>query len=157
MATSYLSATQKRNIADVFDSIHQTFQRPITIWKNGERVSLSSNSQYNAFYREQSSNTEFSEVSLETTARIRYVKADEELFSFKDGSAASGNQNKVALPAGSVKIKVNKEAHEFIKDARRVELDGQRFAIVSNARQIAMFGPDYSPYYEYILTPTDES
>lgn len=157
MATTYLSVIQKRSISDVFDSIHLTFARPITIYKDGERVSLSSNSQYNAFYRQQSSNTEFTEISLETTARIRYVKADEELFAFKDGSSASGNQNKVALPAGSVKIKVNKEAHEFIKDARRVELDGQRFSIVSNARQIAMFGPDYSPYFEYILTPTDES
>jgi hypothetical protein len=156
MATSYLSATQKRNIADVFDSIHQTFQRPITIYKNGERVSLSSNSQYNAFYKTQGSNTEFTEVSLETTARIRYVKADEELFEFSDGTAG-GNQNKVALPAGSVKIKVNREGYEFIKDAKRIELDGNRYAIVSNARQIAMFGPDYSPYYEYILTPTDES
>lgn len=156
MATSYLSPTQKRNIADVFDSIHQTFQRPITIYKDGERISLSSNSQYNAFYKTQSSNTEFSEVSLETTARIRYVKSDEELFKFSDGTAG-GVQNKVALPAGSVKIKVNREGYEFIKDAKRIELDGNRYAIVSNARQIAMFGPDYSPYYEYLLTPTDES
>ena len=156
MATSYLSATQKRNIANVFDSIHETFQRPITIWKVGERVSLASNSQYNSFYRQQSSNTEFTEVSLETTARIKYVKADEELFKFSDGTAG-GVQNKVILPAGSVKIKVDRAAYEFIKNAERLELDGNRFAVVSNARQIAMFGPDYSPYYEYLLTPTDES
>lgn len=157
MATSYLTSLQKRNIADVFDNIAKTFERTIYGFKDGERISLASNSQYNAFYKTQSSNTEFTEVSQEIQARIRYVKADEELFSFKDGSSASGGQNKVALPAGSVKIKVNREGYEFIKDARRVELDGQRFSIVSNARQIAMFGPDYSPYYEYILTPTDES
>ena len=156
MATSYLTSLQKRNIADVFDNIHETFARPITAYKNGERISLATNPEYNAYYGRQSSNESFSEVSMEINARIRYVKADEELFAFKDGSAASGNQNKVALPAGSVKIKVDKAAHEFIRDAKRIELDGNRFAVVSNARQIAMFGPDYSPYYEYVLTPTDE-
>lgn len=157
MATSYLNATQKRAISSIIDNVHLTFARPITAYKNGERVSLASNPEYNAFYKTQSSNESFSEVSLEINARIRYVKADEELFVFKDGSAASGNQDKIALPAGSVKIKVNREGYEFIKDAKRIELDGNRYAIVSNARQIAMFGPDYSPYYEYILTPTDES
>lgn len=156
MATSYLTSLQKRNIADVFDNIAKTFERTIYGFKDGERVSLATNSQYNSFYRTQSSNTEFSEVSQEIQARIRYVKSDEELFKFSDGTAG-GVQNKIALPAGSVKIKVNRTGYEFIKDARRIELDGQRFSIVSNARQIAMFGPDYSPYYEYLLTPTDES
>lgn len=156
MATSYLTSLQKRNIADVFDNIAKTFERTIYGFRDGERISLASNPQYNSFYRTQSSNTEFSEVSQEIQARIRYVKSDEELFKFSDGTAG-GVQNKVALPAGSVKIKVNREGYEFIKDAKRIELDGNRYAIVSNARQIAMFGPDYSPYYEYLLTPTDES
>jgi hypothetical protein len=157
MATSYLTTLQKRNIANVFDNIAKTFERTIYGFKDGERISLASNPQFNAFYRQQSSNTEFSEVSMEIQARIRYVKSDEELFVFKGGSSNSDNQDKIALPAGSVKIKVNREGYEFIRDARRIELDGNRFSIVSNARQIAMFGPDYSPYYEYILTPTDES
>lgn len=157
MATSYLTNAQKISISSVIDNIHETFARKIYAFKDGERISLATNSQYNAFYRERSSNTEFSEVSIEINARIRYVKADEELFSFKDGSSASGGQNKVALPAGSVKIKVDRTGYEFIRDAKRIELDNQRFSVVSNARQIAMFGPDYSPYYEYILTPTDES
>jgi hypothetical protein len=156
MATSYLTNAQKVSISSVIDNIHETFARTITCYKDGERVSLATNSQYNSYYHQQSSNTEFSEVSLEIQARIRYVKADEDLFSFKDGGSAHGNQNKVALPAGSVKIKVDRSGHEFIRDTKRIELDGNRYAIVSNARQIAMFGPDYSPYYEYILTPTDE-
>ena len=156
MATSYLTSLQKRNIADVFDNIAKTFERTIYVFKDGERISLATNSQYNSFYRERSSNTEFSEVSLEIQARIRYVKADEELFKFSDGTAG-GVQNKIALPAGSVKIKVDRAGYEFIKDAKRLEVDGNRYSVVSNARQIAMFGPDYSPYYEYLLTPTDES
>jgi hypothetical protein len=137
------------------ENIHETFARQIYCFKDGERISLATNSQYNSFYRERSANTEFSEVSLEIQARIRYVKADEELFKFSDGTAG-GVQNKIALPAGSVKIKVDRAGYEFIKDAKRLEVDGNRYSVVSNARQIAMFGPDYSPYYEYILTPTDE-
>jgi hypothetical protein len=155
MATSYLTDSQRRNIANVFDNIAKTFERSVWAFKDGERISLATNSQYNSYYRTQSSNTEFSEASLELQARIRYIKSDEEVFKFSDGTAG-GVQNKIVLPAGSVKIKVDRAGYEFIKDAKRLEVDGSRFAVVSNARQIAMFGPDYSPYYEYLLTPTDE-
>ena len=137
------------------ENIHETFARQIYCFKDGERISLATNSQYNAFYRTQSSNAEFSEVSLEISARIKYLKADEEVFKFSDGTAG-GVQNKIVLPAGSVKIKVDRAGYEFIKYAKRLEVDGSRFAVVSNARQIAMFGPNYSPYYEYLLVPTDE-
>jgi len=154
MAISYLSSAQKTSISDVINNIHETFAREVVAYKDGEMVSISTDSGYNSFYGQ--TNLEYTPVSLTFKARIRYLKGDEELFSFSDGSSSTGGQNKVALPAGSVKIKVDSAANEFLKDARRIELDGKRFAIVSNARQIAMFGPEYSPYYEYLLTPTDE-
>lgn len=156
MAFSYLTADQKTAIGGVIDNIHETFSREITIFQIGKSLSIASNSDYNAFYASQSQD-ELSAQSLTTKARIRYVKAEEELFSLKDGSAASGNQDKIVLPAGAVKIKINSAAKDFIKNAQRIELDGNRYSIVTNGRLIAMFGPLISPYYEYILIPMDEN
>jgi len=155
MAYSYLTKAQKIAIGNVMDCIHETFKREITLFRVGQRVSIAANPDYNAFYGSQQT-PELETTSLTTDARIRYVKAEEELLIRKDGSTLSGNQDKIVLPAGSVKIKVNQEAYEFLKNAQRVELDGNRFAVVSNARLIAMFGPTISPYYEFLLTPTDE-
>lgn len=155
MAVSYLTQAQKESIGSIIDNVHTTFAREIVIFKIGQRVAISNDSSYNAFYASQSE-PERETVSLTTKARIKYVKAEESLFSIKDGSLASGNQDKIVLPAGSIKIKVDQEAKNFISGAQRIEVDGNRYSVVSNGRLIAMFGPSISPYYEFILVPTDE-
>lgn len=156
MAISYLTQTQKESIGSILENIHQTFCRPITIFKIGQRIAIASDSSFNAFYEEQSS-PERETVSLTVNARIKYLNAGEELISFKDGSARTGQQNKIVMPIGSVKIKVDEAGKDFLKDAQRVELDGNRYSVISNGRLIAMFGPSISPYYEYILIPIDEN
>lgn len=155
MATSYLTTSQKIVIGGLIDNIHETFARKVKIFKIGQRVAISNDSSYNAFYASQSE-PERETVSLTTKARIKYVKAEETLFSIKDGSLASGNQDKIVLPAGSIKIKVDQEAKDFISGAQRIEVDGNRYSVISNGRLIAMFGPSISPYYEFVLVPTDE-
>lgn len=155
MATSYLTTSQKIVIGGLIDNIHETFAREVKIFKIGQRVAISNDSSYNAFYASQSE-PERETVSLTTKARIKYIKAEETLFSIKDGSLASGNQDKIVLPAGSIKIKVDQEAKDFISGAQRIEVDGNRYSVISNGRLIAMFGPSISPYYEFVLVPTDE-
>lgn len=155
MAISYLTLAQKQTIGSILENVHSTFARNVTLYKIGQRITIANDPSYNAYYSSQST-PELETVSLETTARIRYLKEEEDFFGLKDGSASTGHQNKIILPAGSVKIKVDQAAKDFLKDAQRVELDGNRYVVVSNGRLIAMFGPDISPFYEYILTPTDE-
>ena len=77
----------------------------------------------------------------------------EELMTETDGSNATSIQGRVILPAGSVKMKVDNAAHEFVKTAKRVEISGKRFIVNGQARPIGMF--DKSQYWEYFLTPTD--
>ncbi len=70
-----------------------------------------------------------------------------------DGSNATSIQGRVILPVGSVKMKVDNTAHEFLETAKRVEISGKRFIVNGHARAIGMF--DKSQYWEYFLTPTD--
>lgn len=70
-----------------------------------------------------------------------------------DGSNATSIQGRVILPAGSVKMKIDNAAHEFVKTAKRVEISGKKFIVNGHARPIGFF--DKSQYWEYFLTPTD--
>jgi hypothetical protein len=147
----FLSENQKTNIKSIIDQIHDTFAREITVFKIGQRTVISSSANYNALYRQQSSNTETTEVSQTFQARIKYVEMSETFL--QESQSNSSGQDKIILPAGTVKIKVNLEGYEYVREAKRVELDGRRFSIKSDGKPLGMFGPQY---YEFILIPMDE-
>jgi hypothetical protein len=147
----FLSENQKTNIKSIIDQIHDTFAREITVFKIGQRTVISSSANYNALYRQQSANTETTEVSQTFQARIKYVEMSETLL--QESQSNSSGQDKIILPAGTVKIKVNLEGYEYVREAKRVELDGRRFSIKSDGKPLGMFGPQY---YEFILIPMDE-
>ncbi len=145
----FLSQNQKNNIKSIIDQIHDTFAREITVFKIGQRTVIASSPTYNSLYRQQTLNSATTEVSQTFQARIKYVEMNEELL--KDSSAAG--QDKIILPSGTVKIKVNLEGYEYVREAKRIELDGKRFSIKSDGKPLGMFGPQY---YEFILIPIDE-
>jgi len=147
----FLSENQKTNIKSIIDQIHDTFAREITVFKIGQRTVISSSANYNALYRQQSANTETTEVSQTFQARIKYVEMSETFL--QESQSNSSGQDKIILPAGTVKIKVNLEGYEYVREAKRVELDGRRFSIKSDGKPLGMFGPQY---YEFILIPMDE-
>jgi hypothetical protein len=152
--SGFLSQNQKNNIKLIIDQIHDTFARDITVFKIGQRTVIASSPTYNALYKQQSLNSETTEVAKTFQARIKYVQIEETLLQNVAGSARGGSgQDKIILPSGTVKIKVNLEGYEYVREAKRVELDGKRFSIKSNGKPLGMFGPQY---YEFILIPMDE-
>lgn len=151
----FLTQNQKKNIENVIDRIHDTFARTITVFKIGARTVVASSNNYNYVYKQQSANTSTTTVSQTFEARIKYVDMEEELLTDR-GSGQRGSHNaqdKIILPVGTVKIKVNLEGYNYIKEAKRIEFDGRRFSIKSDAKPLGMFGPQY---YEFILIPSDE-
>ena len=79
-----------------------------------------------------------------------YIDTDKELFN----NDSSGSQIKVVVPDGSIKIFVKKDGFNFIKEARRVELDGTRFSIKSDGSPFGLTG---NLFYTFYLFPLDES
>jgi hypothetical protein len=152
----FLSENQKNNIKSIIDQIHDTFSREITVFKIGQRTAIASSPTYNSLYRQQSANSLTTEVSQTFQARIKYVDMSEELLPNSNAGgtkASSSGQDKIILPTGTVKIKVNLEGFNYVKEAKRIELDGRRFSIKSDGKPLGMFGPQY---YEFVLTPIDE-
>ena len=143
---SYLSAAQKNFINEVFD----TFSREITVYSNPKETVISTSASYNYFYDKdvpQVESKEFTTVQNTFQAKIKYLDQS------KAPVPGADTQQKIDYPAGSVKIKVPAAAYAILKEARRVEFDGRRYAISSDSKPYGMFGPRY---YSFILFPINE-
>lgn len=140
-------------VSKKFADLHDTFAREITVYKNAKRVAIASSPTFNAIYGTSgaTNNIEYQTVVKKFSAKVYYLKMDEEFFA--NSSQNSGSQNKIIMPNGSVKIVVDPEGFLFIKEARKVEFDGITFAIKSDGNPIGLFGNNY---YEFFLTPIDE-
>lgn len=151
MAISYLTADQKTYINSVFDNVHETFAREITVYMNPETVIITASPTFNALYGADVSNAatkpQYNVKSYKFKARIHYMSQDQSIF---PGAEA---QQRIVYPVGTIKIKVPASAFGYLKEARRVEFEGRRYSIVSDYKPFGIFGPKY---YSFILSPIDE-
>jgi hypothetical protein len=144
---SFLQEQQKQNIRNIIDNIHDTFARPITVYKEGQKVVIATTPSFNKLYKTNlsTSSVDLVQNSRTFTARIKYAKYQDQPF-FQEGSA-----EKISLQQGITTIKVNAEAYAYMQGANYVEVDGRAFQIEGDAQPQGMFGPQY---YKYTVTPT---
>ena len=151
----FLSSNMESAIDTMYYTLHETFAQTITVFKNSKRTVVSTNSKYNSIYGRtdtgSKSNIEYATESQSFEARVYYINMEEDYLS--NSQNQQGTQNKIILPNGSVKIVVKSDAYEFIKEARRLELDGIRFAIKSDGETRGLTS---NKFYTFLLTPTDE-
>jgi len=151
----YLSSVIRTKINEIIDSTHGEFGKQIIVYKDAETTVVSSVGQYNSIYRNAGKNAQNktqTTVSERFTARVKYLKADEEIFVSDD----SESQIKISLPAGSVRIKVNESGYNYIQEAKRIDFGGVRYSIVndSNPHVMGAFSPRY---YIFYLIPIDKA
>jgi len=153
----FLSQDQINKINSLADTLHTTFARTITVYKNAKKTLIASTDSWNALYRRTNtganSSVEYSTISDTFDARIYYVDMDKEYLAQEAGTGQVGTQNKVIMADGSVKIVVKETGYDYIREARRVELDGTKFAIKSDGVPRGLTG---NRFYTFILTPIDE-
>ena len=148
---SLLTATDKSALNDVMDSLHDTFARDIQIIKEATKTVTTPSSEFNSVYGTAGSTTSVINVTQSGSykARVQYMNQNEEYFA----DSQLDSQLKIKMPAGSVRIKVSGDAHSYLKDAKRVQLDGRRFTIFSDYRPHGLFD---ARFYTYYLKPIDE-
>jgi hypothetical protein len=140
------SDSLKAEIGQILDNVHETFGRTITAYKDAENTVVATTPSYNAIYGVDANITKTT-VSSSFTVRIKYIKKDEEQI-LTDSRVDS--QLKISLPAGSVRIKVGTIGFNFLKDSKRIDLDGRRYLIINDSFP---FSPEYHTFY---LKPLDE-
>ena len=145
MGTSLISAADKGSLNNVFNDIHQTFGRPITIYQSAQEVVLVTNPDNNFLYQSAPMNSLTSTViqSGVYLARVLYGKR-EELVPFAGGGLA---QNQVRLSEGEVRIKLDPTGAAYLAGAERIQFDGNTFMVNTDSRPHGLFDPNFKTFY----------
>ena len=150
---SLINDENKTDMQNVMKSIHNTFARDIKFIKDAKRIILSTDPHYNYLYKtvRGSVSTIKREITEKTfKARVLYVgRQDEGLF-----DSEANAQIKVEKNVGEVRIKVDSTGHSYLKDAKRVELDGRLFTVSTDERPHGLFEPQFFTFY---LKPINDS
>jgi len=152
----FLSQNQINKINSLADTLHTTFARTITVYKNAKKTLIASTPAWNSLYRRtntgSNSSVEYTTISDTFSARIYYKDMEKDFLAAADTEQA-GTQNKVILPDGSVEIVVKEAGYNYIREARRVYFDGRYFAIKSDGKPSGLVD---NQFFTFLLTPIDE-
>jgi len=138
--TDLIPSSDKAAFDNVFNDIHDTFARDITIFKKEKQVFVGTNSTYNALYsrmRDQKGSDKVVE-SINVKARIAYAGSFE--------SARSNDENEITgldIPQDHVRIKIDETGYNLLRQATDIEIDGELFNITSDASKAGMFSVKY--------------
>ena len=152
----FLSEDQITKITNLACTLHATFARTITVYKNAKKTLIASNDSWNALYRRtntgSTSSVEYTQVSQTFNARIYYDNMDTSYLTDDGPAEQAGTQNKVVVSDGSVRIVVEQDGYDYINEARRVEFDGTMFIIESDG---VPRGLTSNQFYTFFLTPVE--
>jgi len=146
---SLLSDSEKLNIANTFDDMHDTFARDIVVFQQQNEIFVATNSTYNALYQrvKDSATTRTKVTSTTVKARIQYQQQQKEID--MPGTKAQVN---VPMGEGSVRVKIEKVGYDLFKKATNIEIDGEAFRIVTDA---SIVGPFVIKFYTLYLRRAD--
>jgi hypothetical protein len=130
MSDLYTDA-EKAVVAANLLHLHDTFGRDIIVYKEAQKVIISTDPNYNYLYNSGGSTTTSvtnKPVKKTFKARIRYDLDNKNLESNIGSNETS-----------QVRIKLKKEDYTYISDAKRIELDGRMFHVDSDPRAHGLF------------------
>lgn len=135
-----ISNSDKIKFDNAFDDIHDTFAREITIFKKEKKIFIATDSTYNALYsriKNQKGSDKVVEV-IKLKARIAYAGNFEFLRQNSENEILG-----IDIPSDHIRIKVNQEGYNLIKQATDIEVDGELFNVNSDAAKSGMFSVKY--------------
>jgi len=139
--SSLLTSSQKTEIRDVFNDLHDTFKQDIYVFVEEAR-SIDTSSSYNPLYgrtKDQAlgvSNKVLTKYTI--SARVHYFKKSEEHVLDNIGLPSSANV---------IRLKVDLAGSNLLKKSSFVEVDGNKCQVISNPESVGPFGPLYYKIY----------
>ncbi len=144
MGDNLVPDDMRESVRSALEDMHETFSREIKIYKTKTQTFISTSSTYNALYdrlkNEQKSIGKVTELTVK--ARIDYV--DKHELSSISGVSAQVN---LALPEGSIRLKIDKEGYTHVKTSSRIEVDGQLYELISDSAKTGPFSVQYYIMY----------
>ena len=143
---SLIGDAAKKKLASHFNDLHDTFARDIVVYKEAQKVVISTDPNYNYIYNNTGGATSVQNIPQKQTfkARILYDdNRDTEYF----GEFGSSTKIKRVDSASRVRIKLKKDDYLYIKDAKRIEFDERMFLVDSDPRPHGLFEVDFYTLY----------
>jgi hypothetical protein len=146
MATNLISASERTALNAVIDDIHETFAREITVYKEASQVVIITDPNYNPLYNTAGQTTSIVNTPVYKTfkARIHYNDDIGKKYWSESGLAS---QIKLEAVVGSIRLKIKATDYDYIKDARRFDVDGKRYVLNSTFRPHGLFDNQYYTLY----------
>jgi hypothetical protein len=139
---NYLTTAEKSAYSQVFYDIHDTFSRNIVIFKHPTATLISSQSEYNFLYSQQT-NTDivYTPVSGVFPARIKWAHADK---------INDARDIRPTILGNYCHLKIKLDALQFLSGARgqRIEVDGRTVNWIGSSEVHGLFVPDF--YHVYL-------
>jgi hypothetical protein len=149
---SLLSDAEKQSLSLELENLAQTFERDIVVYKDPEKIIISTDINYNRFQANdmniEGQNPTNSPQRFVIKARIWYEKqqAAPYLNPYVGGNLDEA-QLKIKNTEGKVRIKVNPEGYSVLADAKLVEFDGFMFGVESLERPHGLFNVQYYTFW----------
>jgi hypothetical protein len=125
---------------DVFNDIHDTFSRPILIFKTPTRTVISTNLSYNFIYSDTQDDfdVEYTPVSGIINSRIKWLNP----------SDLKGQKDiKEEIHGNIVRLKIKKEDMYFFNEWKRIEIDGRPVQFFGTNQPHGLFDPNFNTIY----------
>lgn len=143
---SLLTSAQKSAIKSALSEVHDTFARDIYVYIEKQITTRPSNLNYNPLYGRTKDDSRLSSqtnlVKHTVQARVSYSPNQGE------SVVDAGAQFNLTASHGKVRIKVDSDGYEKIKDSTRIEIDDTLFIVDSDAKNV---GPFSTQYYTVFL------
>jgi hypothetical protein len=138
-----LTQDEKNAYSQVFINIHETFSRPIFVWKLPDRTIISTTQDYNFLYLEQPDiEQSFTPISGIFNARIKW-----------NDPTISHDQKDIreTIRGNTCRIKVQADALAYISGAERVEIDGRPCNLINSSKVSQVHGLFTGDFYTLYL------
>lgn len=148
---SVISSGVKNLYESYFQTIsHDTFARPIYIFRQSENIVIATNPGNNMFFTNAPFNDQVQTIAVSGMfqARILYSKREDyEMFEPFGIRKLGGDQVNLRKEGGQVRIKLDPTGASYLFDAKRVTFDGEVFSIRTSQRPHGLFTPKFFDFY----------
>ena len=142
---SLITAAEKSALNSVMNSVHDTFSRLITVYKDAVQTVTTQSTSFNSIYGNAGATTSitYTPQSSQIYAAILYAKRfDEDYFADQQDS-----QLKIKMQEGRIRVKIKASDYSTVKDGKRFEFDGQQFFRDSDFRAHGLFDVQFYTFY----------
>ena len=142
---SLMTSAEKSALNSVMNSVHDTFSRLITVYKDAAQTVTTQSTSFNSIYGNAGATTSitYTPQSSQIYAAILYARRfDEDYFADQQDS-----QLKIKMQEGRIRVKIKASDYSTVKDGKRFEFDSQQFFRDSDFRAHGLFDVQFYTFY----------